>query len=789
MATTYSTREQALAGLTKQKDEARIALNKAIKEKGITDSRDIVKLPEFKKMEAIDSQLRGVGTVGEIGTGLMSSVIGGVTGIPDLVSPGLNWAKNKLFSTGSQYPDIPQLYPMAMEAAGVPSEPTSEQAKIAFYGPDVALGAYGIASLLKSGFKGARNMWKDRKVQAFTSSLPKDEANIFKEYMLKGQGSTDPRMAAILQKLSSNPEYAEIFSNLQAGATKAATAGMTPAASRIDEPTAAKGIYGAVQNAVDNAGLKEREAASRAFNKAFEYGGSDRIIDPVSLRAEIARLKADFSKKASPSSEAALSFLQRFEEGLIPSITIPSRAGATVATPATAANTLMNIPGEAATSLRIPGGAGYTTKLPERKLTVQEVQSLLSEFGKKASTGDNILKDVSLTDEKRISSAIFGTLKDDLQAARLGAQTKDEIAATDLLIKARDFASEAADLSSTARAKGLPKFLQEKSIKEVDFDELYGKYKKMNEYERAATRTLINATEPEALKNLDGRVYQDFVDAAKTQLPDGTFNVSLSAMVDNWNALQKSDKSGASALLLSVGQNADEFSKRMKDAAIFTKRMSVGQPVAESLAGVETVGRDLARTGGAVAGGTVYQSLQLAKDAVKALAKTGLNDEETMRLLLTPEGSSFLKNAAMSLASTKTLEALTAVKAAELPATFKSPYMVAAAAGAVNKAMGVEQPMPEIPEGAFPDIPEGVFEAQPTESVIPEGMPDIPEGVFGAPSAAFSQAGANVDRRAILNSELTKVQQSLQATQNPDEQARAQADIDSLTREIGRLPR
>ena len=750
MATTYSTREQALAGLTKQKDEARIALNKAIREKGITDSRDIIKLPEFKKMEAIDTQLRGVGTIGEIGTGMMSTVIGGVTGIPDLLSPGLNWAKNNLFSTGSQYKDIPQLYPMAMEAAGVPSAPTSKQAAPAFYGPDVALGAYGIASLLKSGFKGAKSYLKDRKVKAFTDSLPPDEANIFKDFMLKGQGSSDPRMAAVLQKLSSNPEYAEIFSNLQAGATKVATAGMTPAASRINEQAAAKGIYGAVQNTVDNAGLKESEAAGRAFTKAFEYGGSDRIIEPASLRAEIARLKGDFSKKASPSSEAALSFLQRLEDKLVPA----SQSSA------------------------------------KWKLTTEEVQSLLSEFGKKASMGDNILKDVSLTDEKRISSAIFGTLKDDLRAARLGAQTKDEIAATDLLIKARDLAAKSADLSSTARAKGLPAFLQNQSIKEVDFDELYNKYRSMNEYERAATRTMINATEPEALKNLDSRVYQDFVESARTKLPDGTFNVSLSAMTDNWNSLKAGDKS---ALLLAVGQNADEFSKRMKDASIFTRRMSVGQPAGESLANIETIGRDLARTGGAIAGGTVYQVGQLGKDAIKALAKTGLNDEETMRLLLTPEGASFLKNAAMSPASTKTLEALTAVKAAELPATFKSPYMGLAATGAANKAIGFEQPAPEgmpaIPEGTFPEIPAGVFEAQPTEAAtaMPEGMPAIPEGVFGAPVSKFASTPAEKDRAFILNNELQKATARLQAATTPEEKMREQGDIDAITNEIRRL--
>lgn len=740
MATTYSTREKALAGLTKQKDEARIALNKAIKEKGITDSRDIIKLPEFKKMEAIDTQLRGVGTLGEIGTGLMSTVIGGVTGIPDILSPGLNWAKNRLFSTGSQYPDIPQLYPKAMAAAGVPSEPTSEQAKIAFYGPDVALGAYGVGSLAYSGFKGIKSLWKDRKVKAFTDSLPLDEANVFKEFMLKGQGSSDPRVAAVLQKLAGNPEYAEIFSTLQAGATKAATAGMAPRPSRLSPEAATEGLITGVQDKIGGLKKARAEAGEAAFSKIaqreLELGGDRGIVDTTNTLKNVQELKARFADGLTESSKKAVNFLQTIED----------------------------------------------TLTSNKKLTVQQTQSILHEFGVRAAKGESLVTDLAISDQKVIAATIFGGMKDDLRASAALTKDVNDQKSIGNLISARKQIKDASEAYTTAISQGMPSFLQNKSLAEISPEELNKVYSSLTPSQQNVFRSYVGDTKKEALQFLDRNTYTAFIQKATKELPDGTRGVDLGELAKNWATLSPSDKN---ALAASLGQNVNEFSKRMKDALIFSRRMSVGQPVKESLAGIETVGRDLARTGGAIAGGTVYQVGQLSKDAVKALAKTGLSDEETLRILLTPEGASFLKNAAMSPASTKTLEALTAVKAVEIPAWRGNALPAIGVAGAPN-AQEPAPPTPEIPAGVFPEIPAGTFETTP---VVPaaEGMPEIPEGVFGAPVSKFASTPSEKDRAFILNNELQKAKARLQAATTPEEQARAQGDIDALNREIGGL--
>lgn len=829
MATTYSTREQALAGLTKQKDEARIALNKAIREKGITDSRDIIKLPEFKKMEAIDTQLRGVGTIGEIGTGMMSTVIGGVTGIPDLLSPGLNWAKNNLFSTGSQYKDIPQLYPMAMEAAGVPSAPTSEQATAAFYGPDVALGAYGIASLLKSGFKGAKSYLKDRKVKAFTDSLPPDEANIFKDFMLKGQGSSDPRMAAVLQKLSSNPEYAEIFSTLQSGATKAATAGMVPRPSRISEPEAAKNLVSAVEERLKAVRTARSQAGNENFTKAIELGGDRAILTPSKTINKIDELLAQIDT-SSDSGKAAVKYLQETRDSIAPRIKVEGRQGTQyIVDEGIKGNTLAGTPagtrienrtittydslgmpqtktvqveipymgspsvtsaGKAPTIGTIPGSTGYTIQQNPKALTVQEVQARLKDWGRNAASEGGVVRDLAVSDEVRISKALFGAMKDDLSASTKAATSVADKRALGALEKARSQTSKASQDYNTLVAQGIPDFLKGKNVSDVSFEQLSGAYGNLNPAQRAVFREWVGQNKAESLQAIDRDVFQAFKNKHTTTLSDGTIGTDLKSMAEDWAKLSIKEKD---ALALSLGQNVNEFNGRMKDALVFTRRMSVGQPIKESVAAIEGVGKDLARVGGATAGYSVYQGIQLGKDAIKALVKTGLNDEETMRLLLTPEGASFLKNAAMSPASTKTLEALTAVKAAELPPTFKSPYMGLAAAGAANKAIGFEQPAPEgmpaIPEGTFPEIPAGVFEAQPTEAAtaMPEGMPAIPEGVFGAPVSKFASTPAEKDRAFVLNNELKKATARLQAAATPEEKMREQGDIDALNNEIGRL--
>lgn len=739
----YKTSEEARIGINRELDIARQELNNAVKSGAIkSDSRSILASPQYAKIEELQRQLRGTGTLGELGTGLMSTLVGGVTGIPDLAIAGVNFAREKMSDKPVQ--PIPSLYPKAMAFAGLPSEPTSTEAMPAFYGPDVATGVYGLSKLLAGGFKVGKDWFTNRKVKAFMDSLPEETSNTFKKFMLTGQGSDSPQIADVLQRLQRNPEYAEIFHKLEAGASQAALKGMAPAGSRLSQEQAASGIFQAVQNKMSGIGLEERNAANRMFEKAKEYGNQKPVLEPTQLRSTLDSLIAEFSKKPTPSSQNATEFL-------------------------TALKTRIT-----------PGSEAYS-----KNMTVEAVQGILSEFGQKAAVGNTLLKDVSLSAEQRISSAIFGSLRDDLRTARQVATNKDEIAAIDLLTKARNLSATAADKYAEVVNKGLPAILKDKNINQVDFEDLYKTYKSLPVNQQAVTRSYISDFNPEALKNLDSRVYQDFIEMArnKTPKPDGTYGISMDGLASAWNKLKQTEKD---SLATSMGQNADEFAKRMQDAAIFSRRMQVGKTADKSMETFDTLATDTARVAGAGIGYQAYQGIQLAKDAIKQALKTGLSDEQTMKLLLTTEGKDFLKTSSLSPASAKTLEAFTKVEQATPPSWAKLPVMGVAAENAAQAATPAPQ-MPEIPQGALPDVPMEAF--APAAPASEGAMPDIPAEVFGAPAVlSASPVSTPVDRRAILNQELAAIMQRMQNTGNPDDQQRAQADLAGIQREFSRLP-
>lgn len=314
---------------------------------------------------------------------------------------------------------------------------------------------------------------------------------------------------------------------------------------------------------------------------------------------------------------------------------------------------------------------------------------------------------------------------------------------------------------------------------------MYKTYKSLPVNQQAVTRSYISDFNPEALKNLDSRVYQDFIEMArnKTPKPDGTYGISMDGLASAWNKLKQTEKD---SLATSMGQNADEFAKRMQDAAIFSRRMQVGKTADKSMETFDTLATDTARVAGAGIGYQAYQGIQLAKDAIKQALKTGLSDEQTMKLLLTTEGKDFLKTSSLSPASAKTLEAFTKVEQATPPSWAKLPVMGVAAENAAQAATPAPQ-MPEIPQGALPDVPMEAF--APAAPASEGAMPDIPAEVFGAPAVlSASPVSTPVDRRAILNQELAAIMQRMQNTGNPDDQQRAQADLAGIQREFSRLP-
>ena len=215
-----------------------------------------------------------------------------------------------------------------------------------------------------------RNLAQDRKFNKFLDQLPPDEASSLKDFMMKGQGSSSPLAAAALQKLQSNPEYAELFHKLEAGAVQAAQAGMAPVSKVATGEEATKGIVSRTQAYINGLFDARSVAGTAAFNQAKGYSSVGGVVSPNKVLSKIQELKDEYAQLRTPDAEAATKFLNQLQAGLI------------------------------------------TDTVGGRKLSAAQTQALLSEFGRKADMGDSLIRDISLGTEKRITSSIFSSLKD-----------------------------------------------------------------------------------------------------------------------------------------------------------------------------------------------------------------------------------------------------------------------------------------------------------------------------------------------------------------------------------------
>jgi hypothetical protein len=288
------------------------------------------------------------------------------------------------------------------------------------------------------------------------------------------------------------------------------------------------------------------------------------------------------------------------------------------------------------------------------KRTVEQVQGVLSEFGKKASAGDNLIKDLSISDERIISSAIFGGMKEDLRNAIKTSSGNDK-AALNLLSEARNRVEKSSTAYREAISQGMPAYLQNKTLAEVSPEELLVTYKALTPAQRASMRSWIDNTDAAALSVLDKQIFDDFVSKARAPNALGVETVNLELMAKNWRGLNTVDKD---ALVTALGTNATEFGSRMKDAELMTRKMSVSQPTVPPIIGGETV-REASAVLGAAGGYATSKVGQLGLDIVNSFSKGGLNEDQLMKALLTPEGAQFLKTAALSPRSANVLTDLT----------------------------------------------------------------------------------------------------------------------------------
>lgn len=508
--------------------------------------------------------------------------------------------------------------------------------------------------MVKGGITGLRSKANQAAIDNYKAALPPKDANIFEEFMLRGQSSTDPVVAADIARLSRSPKYLELIANLNEGAAKKAVLGMEPRALPITPEESKLGIIDSIQKKLDS--IRDSKA-SPLFEKAKELGAGKGLVDPTITLQKINELIAEYSAKSTPNAERAVQVLESIKDRLSPSFTVEGRAGTQVSTTRTVTGmdaAGMPITTQVPTSFTIPGSSPYTVNKGPQKLTIEQIQGMMSEFGKKASAGDNLIKDLSISDERRISSAIFGGLKDDFKVASTTA-TGSDLAALNLLSTARDKVAKASEAYREAVAQGMPAFLKDKSIAEISPEDLYKQYKTLTPTQRATMRLWVEESNPLMLRNLDKQVFDDFVNSARKENALGVETVDLATLSKNWRGLSTIDKDTLSTAL---GINAGEFDKRMKDAELMTRKMSVSQPSEQKAIGNEAI-RETSAVLGATGGYGASKIGQLSLDLINAFTKNGLSDEQLMKALLTPEGASFLKTAAMSPRSTAVLDSLT----------------------------------------------------------------------------------------------------------------------------------
>ena len=743
------TRKEAYDLIVKQINNEKDKLNKAIASGEVpNDSRAIINSKYAKEIDRLQAQLRSTGPIGELGAGMTSAAVGLFTGIPDIGIAGYNY-----FAQPKE--PVKPLRERVMEFAGMAPEATSQEGTMLQAAPDIAVGAYGVAQLCKLGYSGIKNWLNNRKTQELLSKLPPGDKNVFMDLMLKGQGSSNTEVAAQIAKLESDPKYAEILAALKREASTRSVQGMTPAASNITEEQAAVGSAKAVQSKLDKLSEARKVAGDQSFSKAFGYGEGRQLVDPTKTVERIDELIGRYSKQTTGNAEKAVEVLNNLKTKL----TTPT----------------------APTSPFTGVGGGV---LPTNRKTVEEVQGILSEFGKKASQGDSLIKDLALSDEKIISSAVFGGMKDDLVAAYKEASGADRTA-LGMLIRARKEVSNASTAYTDAIAQGIPSWLKDKQLAEINFEDLYSQYKNTTPAQRAVFRSYVQNTEPEALKSLDSRVWADFTKKYTDDLPDGLPGIDIAAMSRDWAKMSTVEKD---AVTTALGQDTATFSERMKDALIFTRKLKVG-------AGEDTSGKVI-RDAAAVAGSTPlgYQGAkftQLLGDVITSFKSGVVSNELAMKTLLTPEGASFLKSAALSPGSRKTLEELTKVTQSQGVLPTVAQISTAAAPQTVEQqpaefVIPEEYKVPQEEQQQQQPVAEQApaAPAEETGFVIP---PEFQQQQQQTPAVAPMQRSRRDMAKDILQTEYNSTQANLANTTDPAQKARLQRDLEALQREMGRM--
>lgn len=645
----------------KTSEEAQIALNEEIQAKAAelrkldyytTDKVLKPRVDQLKKdIETLQNKLmieqtKQFGPVAggllRGGMGLASGITQGITGIMDLAGEAGKYLETVSPSAYGKYrrqdTAVGQVLTPGMDAtskesaagfnipraagAGISGGPlatgistgTTAIDETLFEGAPVASFAALLTGLGWAGTNALKASRETSNAKKFFEKLGPEEQSSLRDFLVAGQTSTDPQVAGIIKRLRNNPKYAEIFTELEKGAAGKTLKGMSPKAT---EGPIAEPIYNAYKEQIGR--LYENisgKGVTVKFDKAKELAG-DRPIDISNTLQKVDDLITRFAEGATDSSKASVQYLKRFRERMLTE--------------------------------------GTSTD-------IKKLQANLSDFGAEAAGAEGLFRNVAKKDQDVIAKTLFGGLKDDLSVAAKSTD-KQVAGAANLLQSAREDVRKGYEALNKFRAQGLPKIFKDKEIYEFADEDLIKAFKGLNKKELAATQAILEVENPDVLNRVQKTIYDDFVGTARKTLADNTTGVDLQTLVNKYNGLSKLEKD---QLAFALGTNSDEFATRMSDAQKFynytMKQAGVPQ---EGKINPSAVSESVyAATGGG------YGPSRIAEASTRMIneLKSGINEDKLMKILITPEGKDFLRNASLSPTAKRTLESFDKTIGSSLPA-------------------------------------------------------------------------------------------------------------------------
>ena len=664
----------------------------------------------FKELKKARNKVGLYTKEGAFGRGVGRVITDVITGIPDLAAMGINYGIRKASDSEQPY-QLPILGDELRKSIGVSEKELDPRNQFAADVPGYIAAAVGVKQLLQLGWKGLKSLRNSSKMKKLLGELPTNEANALKMYMVKGQGSDSPLVQSAIERMRGNVEYKELFSALEEGASKATQKVATVRPSKQQAEEATIGAAKAVEKAVESVKKARDNAGAVNFQMAEQFGRNRPIVPTGNTMQQLAKMRQRFNTN-TPEGNAALRYINELERSFDARIAVE-------------------------------GGGELVLPAVKSKLTVQQIQNKMREFGAQIGGSDAAVNSLSVNTKDLINKAVFAGLKVDLNAVKTVGNTADQ-KAIGYLIKARDDYSKGTQAYNDLIAKGIPKFLRDKPINEIEFPDLVNAYEGLTGSQRKLFRTWVGENRAESLQAIDKAVFDNFKNKAFKEVRGGKQSYDLGVMAREWERLRKTDPEKAAMLTDALGTNASEFSKRMKDALVFTRKMEVGAQKAGTA--VVPGQQQAAALAGAVGGYPAAKVTDLTIEAINAsMKKNGISDETLMKLLLTDEGASFLKTASLSPQGRETLEKLTSLNRATIPETVS---WLAAGQPAVNGMRGVE-PTQETAvaeeEIIIPDELPAEFSDQPTSDPLGQFIQNLPQQAQASP--AMDEIDASVMQR------------------------------------------